>query len=92
MKNLTTLLLTTLFIATSGFGQTDVSGVISSNTTWTLANSPYIVTGNILVNEGITLTIEPGVIVKFDSDTYIKMEGTLTAVGNQNSIHRRFYN
>jgi len=85
MKNLTTLLLTTLFIATSGFGQTDVSGVISSNTTWTLANSPYIVTGNILVNEGITLTIEPGVIVKFDSDTYIKMEGTLTAVGTINS-------
>lgn len=43
----------------SVFSQTNVSGVISSNTTWTLANSPYIVTGNILLNQNVTLTIEP---------------------------------
>ena len=65
MKNLYKLLISTLFFATFGFGQTEVSGIISSNTTWTLENSPYIVTGNILLNEGITLTIEAGVTVKF---------------------------
>jgi hypothetical protein len=47
-----------------GFAVTNISGIIFSDTTWTLAASPYIVTGNFLVNSGITLTIEPGVIIK----------------------------
>ncbi|MEW6620414.1 MAG: right-handed parallel beta-helix repeat-containing protein [bacterium] len=47
---------------------TDVSGVISESATWTLAGSPYIVTGDVYVqgSNTPTLTIEPGVIVKFD--------------------------
>ncbi len=49
---------------------TNVSGVIATDTTWTRANSPYIVTGNITVQgadgpDGVTtLTIEPGVQVR----------------------------
>lgn len=62
--------------------QTNVSGLISTNTVWTLANSPYIVTGNILVNNGVTLTIEPGVTVKFDSLKALQINGQLTARGN----------
>ncbi|MEW6006696.1 MAG: hypothetical protein AB1595_00855 [bacterium] len=47
---------------------TDVSGVISESATWTLAGSPYIVTGDVYV-QGATnpcLTIGPGVVVKFN--------------------------
>ena len=44
---------------------TDVNGVISSDATWLLANSPYVVTSSIIVNTGVTLTIQPGVTVKF---------------------------
>jgi hypothetical protein len=46
---------------------TTVGGTISTDTTWTLANSPYIVTSNITVigTDGAdsitTLTIEAGV-------------------------------
>jgi hypothetical protein len=65
--------------------QTNVSGVISANTTWTKASSPYIVTGNILVNSGITLSIEPGVAIKVNGNYYIKIEGVLDAVGSSNS-------
>ncbi|MEM2281086.1 MAG: hypothetical protein QXZ68_03740, partial [Candidatus Bathyarchaeia archaeon] len=41
---------------------TAVKGIISTNTTWTLANSPYVLTGPVLVNRSAVLTIEPGVI------------------------------
>ena len=71
MKNATKfLLLAVILIAAFSFSsqaQTPVSGGIYANTTWTLANSPYIVTGNVVVFPGVTLTIEPGVVVKFDN-------------------------
>jgi|GEM_PF-798568 len=60
---------------------TDVSGIIATNTTWTLAGNPYIVTSNIRVNSGVTLTVEPGVEVKFDNGKGIQVDGTLIAQG-----------
>jgi len=65
--------------------QTNVSGLISSNTNWTIGNHPYIVTGNILVNNGVTLTIEPGVIVKFNSGLSMQIDGELLAQGTSNN-------
>ena len=88
MKRLTIVCLTTLII--SGFvlvlqinltHAAGVSGIISSNTTWTPANSPYDLTGNILVNDGVTLTVEPGVTVNLGS-FYIMVNGTLRAAGD----------
>lgn len=73
------ILLLLISYANSGNTQTNVSGYILSNTTWTLAGSPYIVTGNTLVNNGVTLTIEPGVVVKFDSTKALQINGTLVA-------------
>ena len=46
-----------------------VGGLITTNTTWTLANSPYIVTSNVTVSNNATLTIEPGVHVRFNAGT-----------------------
>ncbi len=64
---------------------TDVSGLITSNTTWTVANSPYFVRANVLVTYGNTLTIQPGVTVKFDSAMSIQVDGALIAQGNSAS-------
>ncbi|UCH88721.1 MAG: right-handed parallel beta-helix repeat-containing protein [Thermoplasmata archaeon] len=66
-------------------GPTYVSGVISVNTTWTVANSPYIAKSNLLVDNQTTLTIKPGVVVKFDQGYYLMVKGTLSAVGNENN-------
>jgi hypothetical protein len=55
-------------------------GIISSDTTWTRANSPYSLKGNVLVDVGATLTIEPGARVNCNN-YYIMVEGTLTAKG-----------
>lgn len=73
----------------SVFGQTNVSGGIYQNTTWTLAGSPYIVTGSIVVFPGKTLTIEPGCEVRFTADysfntgnyQYLEIRGSLIAIG-----------
>lgn len=64
---------------------TNVSGYISADTTWTSANSPYVVTGNIVVKSRVTLTIEPGVTVKTDSGESIQVDGTLIAKGTSAS-------
>lgn len=65
---------------------TYISGIISSNTTWTSAGNPYIVVGNILVNEDVTLTIDPGVEIKFDGNFYIRADGTLNAQGTSQNL------
>ena len=71
-----------LFFALSvGYSQTNISGGIYSNTTWTASESPYIVTGNIVIFQDVTLTIEPGVIVRFDLDIGLELRGKLIAIG-----------
>lgn len=60
---------------------TNVSGTISSDTTWTPADSPYIVTGHVFVSQGVTLTIEPGVTVRFQAIKTLQVDGTLIARG-----------
>lgn len=67
--------------AHSASAQTNVSGFINANTTWTLAGSPYIVTGNALLSQGFTLTIDPGVVVKFDNGKALQIDGQLIAIG-----------
>ncbi|MES2556716.1 MAG: T9SS type A sorting domain-containing protein [Bacteroidota bacterium] len=65
----------------SSFAQTNVGGVISSNTQWTIANSPYIVTDTVVILPNVTLTIEPGVEIKFDANQLLDVRGKLTALG-----------
>ena len=61
---------------------TYVSGPIITHTTWTVAGSPYVMTGNVIVNPGITLTIEPGVTVMGQQDSIsLRVEGYLQAIG-----------
>jgi len=82
------ILLAVILIAAFSFssrGQTPVSGGIYANTTWTLANSPYVVTGNVVVFPGYVLTIQPGVTVKFDNGMQIEIrQSQLFALGTIN--------
>jgi len=60
---------------------TNVTGIIASDTHWTKANSPYTFTGPVAVDNGVTLTIEPGVMVNV-GDYYLQVNGTLRASGS----------
>ncbi len=64
-------------------------GILTTDTTWTLAGSPYVlqpITGynSLTVAANVTLTIEPGVIVQAGSvSTGLIIEGHLEAVGTE---------
>ena len=64
MKNKLIILFAGMLLSMGMFkAQTNVSGGIYQNTTWTLANSPYQVNGSVVVFPGNTLTVEPGVTI-----------------------------
>jgi hypothetical protein len=60
---------------------TEVIGIISSNITFTKANSPYVFTGPVVVNANAMLTIEEGVSIDLDGN-YLEVSGTLIAKGS----------
>lgn len=74
-------------------GQTNVSGGIYQNTTWLRSNSPYVMTGPVVVFPGATLTIEPGVKILVretgngtsTGTNYLEIRGTLQMVGTSNT-------
>jgi hypothetical protein len=70
-----------MFFVSLAASATDITGTVTSNTTWTAANSPYVIVNSIEVNPGITLTVEPGVQVKFNQNRYLHVRGTLNANG-----------
>jgi hypothetical protein len=68
--------------AVAGFSQTNVSGNITSNTTWTKAGSPYILTGNVGVPTAYTLTIQPGVTIQRTANYQILLNGSMVCNGS----------
>jgi cysteine-rich repeat protein len=71
----------------------ELVGTLRHDTTLTLADSPYVLQGDLEVPPGVTLTIEPGVVVEFaanqdfmgcglaSSQSELRVRGNLHAVG-----------
>lgn len=76
----------------SAAGPTYRSGHISQNQIWSATNSPYIIIGNLWLDQGFTITIQAGTTVEFDDmNGFYKFEvnGTLNingVSGNEVSI------
>lgn len=71
-----------LAMAAPALAQTDVTANIDTNTTWDLAGSPYILQGDIYVTSGSILTIDPGVVVEFDSGAKLKTDAGCSIVAD----------
>ena len=74
----------TLFISQAH--ATDVPpGNIAADEIWALVDSPFIVSSDVSINTSVVLTIEAGVVVKFDLNTALIVNGTIIARGTANS-------
>lgn len=70
------------------FASTAISADIVSDTVWTSENNPYVVESRIEIVLGVTLTINPGVIVKFTDGTALNVYGDVVANGtSENKIY-----
>ena len=90
LRKLACIILITIFVfsglltVTEVHAATFVYGGINVNTTWTAAMSPYYLTGTLTVNNGVTLSIQPGVTVNLGSYSLI-INGALSAQGTSNN-------
>jgi hypothetical protein len=84
MMNYLKYLLLITFLSFS-FAQTNISGTISSNTTWNVSGSPYTITANTAIMDDVTLIVDAGVTVLFSQDVYLRVlsGGTLISQGTE---------
>jgi len=77
-----TFFLPMLLICSSGHSQTIIGGGIFANSTWNLNGSPYHVTEDVILFDGHTLIIEPGVQVLIAAGKTIELRNSgLQAIG-----------
>jgi len=77
------LSLSMLFSERAAAQGTPIFDDISTDTTWTIAGSPYWIEDGITVLQKVNLTIEPGVMVRFNGLYDLYVDGNFTAVGTE---------
>jgi Predicted solute binding protein len=95
MNRIVSLVIVTILLASSAIssisivlaqqgGGTNVSGVISTDSTWTPNGNPYNFTDTVTVAKGATLTILPSTVVNLNLANFV-INGTLNAKGTDDS-------
>ena len=72
------------FATNTAQADTEITQHLNTDTVWTLAGSPYIINPaerDLYIERQVTLTIEPGVVVKFASKRALDVRGKLKAIG-----------
>ncbi len=73
---------TAVFVSLFGglaMGQTNLSGTIATDSTLTLANSPYVVVSTLTIQPGYTLTVDSGVVIRFMTGVALTANGNIVA-------------
>ncbi|MBI4428307.1 MAG: hypothetical protein HY562_04235, partial [Ignavibacteriales bacterium] len=71
------VILFSFFAFSTNVGAQGLSGPITSDTTW--AAGDIVIQDSVTVLDGISLTIQPGAVVKFNSNGILVVAGTLIA-------------
>ena len=75
-------LLCALACGSPAFAATQVAGPIEQSTAWTVAGSPYVLTGDVAIRNGANLSVEPGVQIHMNTGANLSVEvGALSAQG-----------
>ena len=69
----------------SAANATYVEGIIAQDTIWTPTDSPFVVSKDLIVAPAVTLTIMPGVEVRFGGNFSLFVGGRLVADGTQDN-------
>ena len=81
-----TILISGLAFVRISVHATTVSGNITTNTEWTINDSPIVLNSTVRVYPNATLTIDPGVTVSFAAYSSMYISGILTAIGRPDSL------
>jgi hypothetical protein len=65
---------------------TEIGGILDGNLT--LNDGPYLITSNLQVRGGLSLTVGPGVTLLLKNDVMLTIGGTLKVLGNANNLTR----
>ncbi len=84
VSKLTLVLVATLVLTGSAHAAVNHWGALTSNTTWS-SSVVHVLTGDVTVCSGVTLTIEPGAVVKCQQYCDLFVFGNLRAVGTSSS-------
>jgi len=68
------------FTVTEGDGTT-LGGSITTDLVLTAVNSPYVVTNDVQIEGGATVTLEPGAVVMFAGDTNLRIDVGVNTAG-----------
>ncbi len=79
------ILLFFFLIFPSGAYTAEISGDTEEDTTFTLAESPYMIVADTFVKEGATLTVEPGVDIIFSPEADLSVRGRLDILGTKDA-------
>ncbi|MCX7698882.1 MAG: hypothetical protein N2114_05400 [Candidatus Goldbacteria bacterium] len=74
-----------IFISFCSHADTTVSGIIDKKESWTPANSPYIISGNVTIEKNGIVLVNPGTVIKFKKDGKITVKGIFYVKGNINN-------
>ena len=80
-----TVIGTVLFSGVHAMAATPISSNITTDTTWNVAGSPYVINADITVVNGVTLTIEAGSVIEFSWIYDLLVEGSLVVQGTEGS-------
>ena len=70
------------------YSENTVGGTLATSQSW-LGTAVYVVSNSVVVPSGVTLTINPGAVVKFVPGTGLTVQagGTLNAIGHGRATH-----